>query len=267
MQIEALPAFTDNYLWLLHDGEFAAIVDPGDAVIVESALAARGLSLTAILITHHHPDHIGGVAALKSRHAAICIGPDDPRIAVDVVVGDGARCVLPGLDATVEVLAVPGHTRSHLAYRLGDALFCGDTLFSLGCGRLFEGSPAQMHASLSRLAALPPETRVYCAHEYTESNLDFALAVEPGNALLLTFSAELRRLRAEGRPSVPSTIARERALNPFLRSAAPELQAALAGLGGPPASGAVERFAQLRRLKDRYRTGADLRALAAEGLA
>lgn len=267
MQIDALPAFTDNYLWLLHDGLHAAVVDPGDAAVVESALAARGLSLTAILITHHHADHIGGVAALKSRQAAICIGPDDPRIAPDVVARDRDHVALPGLDATVEVLAVPGHTRSHLAYRLGDALFCGDTLFSLGCGRLFEGSPAQMHASLSRLAALPPETRVYCAHEYTESNLDFALAVEPDNAALADFAAELRRLRAEGRPSVPSTIARERALNPFLRSADAELQAALANFGVPVASGAVECFAQLRRLKDHYRPGADLRPLATECLA
>lgn len=266
MQIDALPAFTDNYLWLIHDGRNAAIVDPGDAAVVEAALAARDLKLGAILITHHHADHIGGVAALKARHRAICIGPDDPRIAPDRIARDGDRVALPGLDAEVEVLAVPGHTRSHLAYRLGDALFCGDTLFSLGCGRLFEGSPAQMHTSLQRLAALPPETQVYCAHEYTESNLDFALAVEPDHPGLLAFRRELRQWRAAGRPSLPSTIARERALNPFLRSDTPELRAALGALGAAP-SDAVDGFARLRRLKDGFRPGVDLRQLATESRA
>jgi hydroxyacylglutathione hydrolase len=264
MQIEALPAFTDNYLWLLHDGQHAAVVDPGDAVVVESALLARGLTLTAILITHHHADHLGGLAALKARHPAISFGPRDPRIPVDVVVSDSDRISLPGLDLSAEVLAVPGHTRSHLAYRIDDALFCGDTLFSLGCGRLFEGTPAQMHASLARLAALPADTRVYCAHEYTASNLQFAQAIEPDNAALADFAVALHARRAAGIPSIPSTIGRERSLNPFLRSATPELRAALARLCSAPPVDAVGCFALLRRLKDRYQPNADLHKLAVE---
>lgn len=267
MQIEALPAFTDNYLWLLHDGGRAAVVDPGDAEVVEAALAARGLVLTTILITHHHADHLGGVAALKSRHAAVSIGPDDARIGADRVVGDGERVILAGLDVEAEVIAVPGHTRSHLAFRVGEALFCGDTLFSLGCGRLFEGSPAQMRESLGRLAALPADTRIYCAHEYTASNLAFARAIEPQHPGLAHFERELTQLRLAGQPSLPSRLDLECALNPFLRTDDGDLRGRLELLAERALPDATERFALLRRLKDRFRPGADLRALTRECLA
>jgi hydroxyacylglutathione hydrolase len=256
MKLLALPAFTDNYIWMLHDGRQALVVDPGDAAPVESALAAQGLRLAGILVTHHHADHVGGVDELRARHAVPVWGPAGeaiPEPFVPLAEGD----VVELLGRRFQVLEVPGHTAGHIAYLEldgGDAplLFCGDTLFSGGCGRLFEGTPAQMHASLRRLAALPGGTRVCCTHEYTLANLRFAHAVEPANGALAELTTQCRALRDAGLPTLPSTIARERAVNPFLRcSEDPVVEAARAH--GAADDGAVEVFAALRRWKDGFR--------------
>ncbi|MBA3998011.1 MAG: hydroxyacylglutathione hydrolase [Candidatus Accumulibacter sp.] len=213
-----IPAFRDNYIWLLRHGASAVVVDPGAARPVLDYLARERLSLTAILITHHHADHQGGVAELLAHCAAEVFGPAAESITgLDRPLRGGERIRPAGLEAAFDVLPVPGHTLGHLAYYRPGLLFCGDTLFGAGCGRLFEGSPAQMAASLARLAALPDDTAVYCAHEYTEANLRFALAVEPGNPELQRRARDAAALRAEGRPTVPSTIGLERATNPFLR--------------------------------------------------
>ncbi len=230
MKLVALPAFSDNYIWLLHDGRQAVVVDPGDAAPVLQALDAEGLTLTAILVTHHHPDHVGGLAALRPRLQGKVFGPANESIPTPYEpLGDGAVLTVLGLE--FKVIDVPGHTAGHIAYfhdsgqagtpgvDQADApiLFCGDTLFSAGCGRLFEGTPAQMHTSLLRLSALPGSTRVCCAHEYTESNLRFAAAVEPTNTDIAQAVASCRSLRLQGLPTLPSTIAHERAINPFMR--------------------------------------------------
>ncbi|MHA6164566.1 hydroxyacylglutathione hydrolase [Pseudomonas sichuanensis] len=225
IQIDALPAFSDNYIWLLQDtaNRRCAVVDPGDAGPVQAWLDAHpGWVLTDILVTHHHHDHVGGVETLKKATGARVCGPAHERIpARDLALEDNARVQVLGLD--FEVLAMPGHTLGHIAYYTAQPakplLFCGDTLFAAGCGRLFEGTPEQMHHSLQRLAALPAATQVYCTHEYTLSNLRFARAVEPHNAQVLQRFEDVTRLRAENRISLPSTIGLERQTNPFLRTA------------------------------------------------
>lgn len=256
MELIALPAFSDNYLWLLHDGAQALVVDPGDAAPVLEALRQRSLTLASILVTHHHADHTGGVAELRAATGAQVFGPATeavPEPLVRVKGGDVVRT----LGLAFEVIDVPGHTAGHIAYFCPDLdgaplLFCGDTLFSGGCGRLFEGTPAQMLASLDRLAALPGATRVCCAHEYTLSNLRFARAVEPGNHALAAYEQQCERLREEGRPTLPSRIDTERAVNPFLRSREASVTQAV-GAQAASATDEVAVFAALRQWKNEFR--------------
>jgi hydroxyacylglutathione hydrolase len=220
LTVTPLPAFNDNYLWLLTRGREAAVVDPGDAAPVRRALDRHNLRLTAILVTHHHGDHVGGVLDLKSRTGATVFGPAGEDIqGLDVRVCDGEH--IDVLDTDFRIIDVPGHTAGHIAYFAAGhsppLLFCGDTLFACGCGRLFEGTAQQMLASLDALAALPASTRVHCAHEYTLSNIRFALTVEPGNVALRERAARDEATRQRGEPTVPSTIGLELATNPFLR--------------------------------------------------
>lgn len=228
----------------------AIVVDPGDAAPVIARLEADRLDLRAILITHHHADHQGGVAALSQRYRAAVYAP-----AAESITGTthplhgGERLELLG--ESIDVLAVPGHTLGHLAYRTGSALFCGDTLFGAGCGRLFEGTPAQMADSLARIASLPDDTLIHCAHEYTEMNLRFASTVEPDNPAIRQRVSKVAALRAAGRPSVPSTLAEERATNPFLRCAEPAVRHAL-GEAVQVGAGEVEVFAALRAWRNSF---------------
>jgi hydroxyacylglutathione hydrolase len=215
-EISFIPAFKDNYIWLLTQGKRAFVVDPGDAAPVIARLKADDLTLEGILITHHHADHQGGIAELKARWDLEVYAPANESITGRTRPLSGGEQIAV-LDQMLEVMAVPGHTLGHLAYLAPGALFCGDTLFGAGCGRLFEGTPGQMSASLDRIASLPDSTLVYCAHEYTEMNLGFALAVEPENAALQVRVAKVAALRAAGLPSVPSTLGEEKATNPFLR--------------------------------------------------
>ena len=255
MNLSALPAFADNYIWMLHDGTQAVVVDPGDAAPVLQALKAQGLQLAGILVTHHHPDHVGGIAELRPHLHGPVWGPARERIPAPFTpLTDGDTVAVLG--QVFEVLDVPGHTAGHIAYlqqQGGPAplLFCGDTLFSAGCGRLFEGTPAQMHHSLSRLAALPAGTRVCCTHEYTLSNLKFAAAVEPGNLQRAQYQAQCETRRAQGLPTLPSSIGLERQINPFLRCETPEVMAA-ARAQGAAGEDAVSVLAALREWKNRF---------------
>ena len=260
INVHPVPAFQDNYLWVIHKEGYAAVVDPGDAVPVLDYLAANGLKLAAIICTHHHADHVGGIEqlldALHLRGTIPVFGPAGERIpAMSQALREGDRIVIPFLDLTFDVLDVPGHTAGHIAYIGHGLLFCGDTLFACGCGRLFEGTAEQMTASLTKLKHLPPETKVFCAHEYTMANIKFAEAVEPDNADLKLRKLFCTAKRQRNLPTIPSTIHLELATNPFLRWDQPAVQAAAAArlkqdIGANPAPALV--FGAIREWKNNF---------------
>jgi hydroxyacylglutathione hydrolase len=251
--ISPIPAFKDNYIWLLRKGAAAAAVDPGDAAPVLEALQREGLALDSILITHHHRDHQGGIDGLLAHSPSVKVfGPAEESITgLTHPLRGGESVRLTPLGLEFQVMAVPGHTRGHVAYYGEGRLFCGDALFGGGCGRLFEGTPRAMYESLAKLAALPGDTEVYCAHEYTEANLRFALAVEPGNRALRRRADEVAVIRAKGLPTVPSTLAVEKATNPFLRCKEAEVAAA-ARARGAAENDPVAVFAALREWKNSF---------------
>ena len=254
LSVLPLPAFTDNYIWLIHDQRVALVVDPGDAGPVTQAVEELGLELLGILNTHHHADHVGGNLALYQRYGCAIYGPANESIpALTHPLGEDDRISFPELQLSFQVINTPGHTLGHIAYYGAGYLFCGDTLFGCGCGRLFEGSPAQMYQSLSRLALLPDHTLVCCAHEYTLSNIRFAKSVDGANPALLLRERVDRRNRDQGLPTLPSTLGLEKATNPFLRCHEATLAKAAQALSGRTAMNDVEVFAALRAAKDRFR--------------
>jgi len=256
LQVTAIPAFADNYLWLIHDQQHAAVVDPGDAAPIETALRSLGLKLNAILLTHHHADHAGGVEELLAQWSVPVYGPAGENIqGVSRPLHEGDRVDLTALGLQLSVLDVPGHTAGHIAYVAAEQhwLFCGDTLFAGGCGRLFEGTPAQMTHSLAKLAALPDDTLLYCAHEYTLSNLRFAVAAEPDNADLASRLALAQQMRSRGEPTVPSTLGLEKRTNPFLRYREPSVLQTMRANGRLNSDDPVAAFAALREWKNSFR--------------
>lgn len=262
--VNAIPAFSDNYIWIIQSNEsnHCALIDPGDADVCLNYIEQHQLFLTDILITHHHNDHIGGLKKLNEyclqkgwplniyTPAKNEISPSnqtvDDKDKVTLSFGSNSSVL------TAQVIGLPGHTLGHVAFLLEDALFCGDTLFSAGCGRLFEGSPEQMYHSLAKLTALPLATKVYCAHEYTQANLDFALTVEPSNFDLVNYYNQVTSLRAKNTATIPSSIGLEKQINPFLRTSEPEIKETIQQLSGQEINSDVEVFAALRKLKDNF---------------
>lgn len=257
LEVAPIPAFQDNYIWLIRgakDPGAVAVVDPGDAVPVLQRLAAESLRLHAILATHHHADHVGGAARLVAETGATVFGPRSERLPVACVpLSDGERARVPALGLEFTVLDVPGHTAGHIAFYGHGALFCGDTLFSAGCGRLFEGTPEQMLASLDAFAGLPDATRVFCGHEYTLANLRFASAVEAGNPDIADYVQKATEMRAAGLPTLPSSIGLEKRVNPFLRSRHENVKLSAERRAGRPLPTPVAVFAEVRSWKDTFR--------------
>lgn len=252
-EVVALRAFADNYIWTIRDGSHAVVVDPGEAQPVIDYLKREKLTLAAILNTHHHADHVGGNSALLAYSPAPVFGPRDERIPeVSVRLADGQHFELPHFGIDMETLEIPAHTRTHIAFVGGGMLFCGDTLFAAGCGRLFEGTPRQMHDSLSRLARLPDDTRVYCGHEYTLSNIKFARAAEPDNRELPALETRMQALRDQDLPTLPSTIGQEKATNPFVRVHAPGVIQSASTRAGKKLSDPVSVLAEIRDWKNNF---------------
>lgn len=254
-KIEVIPlrAFKDNYVWTLRNARCAAVVDPGEAQPVLDYLSAENLQLVAILATHHHQDHVGGIAEISRRYSVPVYGPrGEPIATLTHPVGGGDRMAIDQLGVSFEVLDIPGHTRAHIAYYGANMLFCGDTLFACGCGRVFEGTPPQLYASLEKLMALPDETLVYCGHEYTLANIGFAKAVEPDNAALAEREVSDALLVRANRPTLPSTIGREKATNPFLRVTRPAVIESANKYLGKRVSDPARVFAALRQWKNQF---------------
>lgn len=252
-EVVPVRAFNDNYIWTIRDKSHAIVVDPGDAGPVEAYLKAEGLTLAAIIITHHHADHIGGVDALTAHRPVPVYGPHDTRIPQATQrLREHEKITLPHFNIELTVLEVPGHTSSHIAYHGDGLLFCGDTLFAAGCGRLFEGTPAQMHDSLSKFMRLPDDTRVYCTHEYTLSNIKFARAADPHNQALADWDARARALREVDQATVPTTIALEKATNPFVRCSAPGVVATASQRAGKALTDPVSVLTEIREWKNKF---------------
>ncbi len=260
IHIDPIPAFKDNYIWIIHDTKFAVVVDPGDAPPVMKYLRSNQLQLTAILITHHHSDHIGGNRALLEQHQIPVYGPKREAIStVTHALQDNDTVYLDALSLTLKVIEVPGHTHGHIAYfgllpnfQKKNILLCGDTLFASGCGRIFEGTPQQMYRSLKRLEQLPDDTLVYCTHEYTLSNISFARVVEPGNAELKQQEQRVKQLRRENKPTLPSLMATEKKCNPFLRCNQPEIIKITSQHAGKKLNEPLDVFTTLREWKNNF---------------
>ncbi len=255
--INPIPAFDDNYFWIISNNNNAVVVDPGEARVVNEYLEKNELNLVGILITHHHADHTGGVAQLKAEHLCSIWGPaSDPVKNLDHTCQQGDQVTIPLLDLSFQVISTPGHTLGHIAYFLAEgqlspnALFCGDTLFSGGCGRIFEGTPDQMWQSIQKLMALPEDTLVFPAHEYTLSNLDFALKVEPENQALNDYYQQVKQLRATNKPTLPSKIALEKLINPFMRVESPSVIESAVKRMPESATAGADVFATIRQWKD-----------------